>query len=31
MTWENEEPNGSVLGAPLENCSKSASVCEGDF
>ena len=25
MTWGNAEPNGGILGAPLENCSKSPS------
>ena len=31
MTWGNGEPNGSVLGAPLENCSKSAFVYGATF
>ena len=31
MNWGNAKPNGGVLGAPLENCSKSAFVCGGDF
>ena len=31
MTWGNAKQNDGVLGALLENCSKSPFVCGGDF
>ena len=31
MTWGNTKPNGGVLGAPFENCSKSPFACRASL